>query len=279
MLFTEKRLVTPYLEIAGNITTFLNILFVELSKFSSGLSDFFPLPNTWSFCRLTGTSRVKSFSSCQTFFRSFGCYFQIIWELVRVSLLFWIPSLIFGFFMCLNCLRTFFTIMKTSNSCLFDNFCLRWVCMRSLFLLANQRFYQFHVFFWRNNPRLPWAMSSIHWTSLSEFFQYLLNRGKIQFFGWKVLPNFVSWPAFFFIIILNYFLIFIWKSHSFLLKTHTLSVSFWSVDESVTVKFVMEGCVTKNTMQCYATDNLVKEDFTLHRSSTERLQRVWKINF
>ena len=147
MLFTEKRLVTPYLEIAGNITTFLNILFVELSKFSSGLSDFFPLPNTWSFCRLTGTSRVKSFSSCQTFFRSFGCYFQIIWELVRVSLLFWIPSLIFGFFMCLNCLRTFFTVMKTSNSCLFDNFCLRWVCMRSLFLLANQRFYQFHVFF------------------------------------------------------------------------------------------------------------------------------------
>ena len=28
--------------------------------------------------------------------------------------------------------------------------------------------------------------------------------------------------------------------------THTLSVSFWSVDEQLIVKFVMQGYVTKN---------------------------------
>ena len=29
-------------------------------------------------------------------------------------------------------------------------------------------------------------------------------------------------------------------------------------------KFIMQGYVTKNAMQCYATENLVREDFTLH---------------
>ena len=34
---------------------------------------------------------------------------------------------------------------------------------------------------------------------------------------------------------------------------HTFSVSLWSLDEPGNVKFVMQGYVTKNAMQCYAT--------------------------
>ena len=58
----------PYQEIAAESVTFLDILFVEANKFSSGTSDYFLFPYTLAFCKLTGTSRVKSFSSCHTFF-------------------------------------------------------------------------------------------------------------------------------------------------------------------------------------------------------------------
>ena len=34
----KKRVITPYHEIAANTMTFLDILFVEQSKFSSGIS-------------------------------------------------------------------------------------------------------------------------------------------------------------------------------------------------------------------------------------------------
>ena len=68
LLFAKKFLVTRFDEIAVDTITFLDILFVNLSKFSSVISDFFPLPYTRSFVRLTVTSRLKSFSSCQTAF-------------------------------------------------------------------------------------------------------------------------------------------------------------------------------------------------------------------
>ena len=64
----KKGLVTPYNKIAADTITFLDIFCVKLSKFSSRMSDFIPLPYTQSFCRLTRTSRVKSFSSRQTAF-------------------------------------------------------------------------------------------------------------------------------------------------------------------------------------------------------------------
>ena len=46
-------------------------------------------------------------------------------------------------------------------------------------------------------------------------------------------------------------------------------------------KFVMQGYVTKNAMQCYATENLVREDLTLHciGQVQKDVQTVWKINF
>ena len=54
----------------------------------------------------------------------------------------------------------------------------------------------------------------------------------------------------------------------------TTSVSFWSVDELVTIRFVIYGYVTKNAVQCYAIENLAKEDFTLHRPSTIRCKSM-----
>ena len=64
----KKVLVKLYHEIAVDTMAFLDILFLKLSKFLSGISDLFLLPHTGSFYRLTGTSRVKSFSTCQTIF-------------------------------------------------------------------------------------------------------------------------------------------------------------------------------------------------------------------
>ena len=42
----KKGLVTPYHEIAEDTMSFLDTLFVKLSKFLSGISDFFPYPYT-----------------------------------------------------------------------------------------------------------------------------------------------------------------------------------------------------------------------------------------
>ena len=62
----KKGFEAPYQEIAAETLTFFEILFVDANKFSSGTSDFFPFPYTRSVCKLTGTSRVKSFSSYHT---------------------------------------------------------------------------------------------------------------------------------------------------------------------------------------------------------------------
>ena len=63
---TKNGFVAPIQEIAAEPTTFLDILFVDANKFSSGISDFFPLLYTWSFYKSTGTSRVKSLSIANT---------------------------------------------------------------------------------------------------------------------------------------------------------------------------------------------------------------------
>ena len=118
-LFTKKSLITPYSVIVADSMTFLDILFVKLSKFSSGMSDFFPLPYTRSVCGLTETSKVKPFSSCQTIF-------LIIWMLLsnlslrkpaRVSLLFRVSS--FTHLWCFQALELFkvyfFTILCSDD--------------------------------------------------------------------------------------------------------------------------------------------------------------------
>ena len=41
----------------------------------------------------------------------------------------------------------------------------------------------------------------------------------------------------------------------------------------------MQGYATKNAMECYTTENLVKADFTLHRSGIKKCTKSWKIIF
>ena len=109
----KKGLFKLYHEIAVDTMAFLGILFVKLSKFLSGISDLFLLPHTGSFYRLTGTSRVKSFSNCQTIFSDHKNL--SLMELAQVSLIFWVPSLIFDVFKPLNCLSFIFTILRIDD--------------------------------------------------------------------------------------------------------------------------------------------------------------------
>ena len=88
----KKMVVTPYHEIAADTMTFLDILLVELSKFSSGISDFFFFTIYMIVLQIDRTSRVKTFSSCQTVF-----------PIIQMFLLFWVPSHICGVFKHLNC--------------------------------------------------------------------------------------------------------------------------------------------------------------------------------
>ena len=90
--------------VARETINFLDILFVDANKFWSGTWDFFPFRYTRSFCKLNGTSRVKSFSSCDT-------VFSIMWLLrsnfpanamARAYLLLRHSSFILGFFTLLN---------------------------------------------------------------------------------------------------------------------------------------------------------------------------------
>ena len=59
---------TLYQEIVAEAINFLDILFVDANKFSSGASDFFPFSYTQSFCKLTAMSREKYYSSCHNAF-------------------------------------------------------------------------------------------------------------------------------------------------------------------------------------------------------------------
>ena len=93
-----------YQDIAAKTITFLDILFVDGNKFSSGTSIFFPFPYTRLFCKLTGTSRVKSFSSYHTVFsvmRVLRSNFSAN-VMARAYLLLRHPSFILGGFTLLN---------------------------------------------------------------------------------------------------------------------------------------------------------------------------------
>ena len=98
-IFIHKKnsFVAPYQEIAAETITFLDILFVDANKFSSGTSDFFPFPYTRAFCKLSGTSRVKSFSSCYTLPSNFSAY-----AIAPAYLLLRHSSFILGVFTLLN---------------------------------------------------------------------------------------------------------------------------------------------------------------------------------
>ena len=106
---------------------FLDILFVDLSKFSSRISDFFPLPYTRSFRRLTG---VTSFSSCQTvFFDHTHVTFKSFSKGASAgssSVSSHFTHFCCGFFKRLNCLRFLFFYYSPkwwpTDSCLFGDF-------------------------------------------------------------------------------------------------------------------------------------------------------------
>lgn len=66
----RKGFVKSYHESAADSITFLDMLFLKLSRFSSGIPDFFSLLYTRSLSRLTENSRVKFFSSSETVFQS-----------------------------------------------------------------------------------------------------------------------------------------------------------------------------------------------------------------
>ena len=71
---TKNDFVALYQKIAAETKTFLDILFVDAYKFSSGTSDFFLFPYIWSFYKLKGMRRAKSFLSGHT-------VFSIMWVL------------------------------------------------------------------------------------------------------------------------------------------------------------------------------------------------------
>ena len=107
-----KNLVTAYHKMVVDIMTFTDILFVELSTFSSEISHFFPLPYRRSFCRMTERSRLKSFSSYKNRFLVIRmllsklvlrepCRFLFCFEFLHSS----------GVFKCLNCLRFLFFLI------------------------------------------------------------------------------------------------------------------------------------------------------------------------
>ena len=157
--------------------TVLDILFVKLSEFSSGISDFFSLSYTQSFCRLVGASRVKSFSSCQTvFFYQTDITFKPFSK--GSSAGFSSVSNPFTHLWCFQAFESFNVYFFhhslywwLTDSYLFINFSWCQISMGPLFLWTNQLSYQIHVFFQENIPRSPWAMPFIYWTNLSEFFQ------------------------------------------------------------------------------------------------------------
>ena len=115
ILLTRKGLIRPCHEIEVDTVNFLDIFFVELSKFSSGISVSFSLPYTPSFCRLTRISRMKSFSSCQTVFFIMQMLLSnlSVREPARVFLFYFESFFTHGGFKPLNCLRSFFfTILR-----------------------------------------------------------------------------------------------------------------------------------------------------------------------
>ena len=73
-------------------------------------TDFFPFPYMRSFCKLTGTSRVKSFSSCHTLPSNFSAY-----AMAPAYLLLRHSSFILGVFTLLNWRKCLLFIIRLIN--------------------------------------------------------------------------------------------------------------------------------------------------------------------
>ena len=80
------------------------LFLISYSWTQTRTSDYFSFPYTWLFCKLTGTSRVKSFSSCHTDFSIMRvlCSKFSANAMVRSYLLLQYPSFISGVFTLLN---------------------------------------------------------------------------------------------------------------------------------------------------------------------------------
>ena len=89
--------------------TFLDILFVELSKFSSGISDFFPLPYTQLFWNRNFKSEIFSILP-NRFFDHTDFTFKSFFKGASAGFSFALtPFIICGVFKRLNCSRLFFS--------------------------------------------------------------------------------------------------------------------------------------------------------------------------
>ena len=80
------------------------LFLISYSWTQTRTSDYFSFPYTWLFCKLTGTSRVKSFSSCHTDFSIMRvlCSKFSANAMVQSYLLLQYPSFISGVFTLLN---------------------------------------------------------------------------------------------------------------------------------------------------------------------------------
>ena len=109
--------------------------------------------------RLTRTSRMKSFSSCQTVFSIIRMLLSDLSQRgpARVSLLFRVFSLICGVFKRLNCLNFFspFSILITDRFLFVQQFLRVLNAYGATLPVSKQLFYQIHVFFRRNSPKPP----------------------------------------------------------------------------------------------------------------------------
>ena len=132
----KKMVVTPYHEIAADTMTFLDILLVELSKFSSGISDFFffyhihDRPADWQDFKSENFFILPNRFSNHTDVSSVLSPFPHLWCFQALELLRFL----------------FFTILHIDDQlihvCLTTSLDVKCVCMRPLFLWANQLFYQ-----------------------------------------------------------------------------------------------------------------------------------------
>ena len=134
----KKGLVTPYHEIPVNTMNFFYIFLVKQRKFSSGISDFFPLSYTHFFFYLGFLSRtftihrtageggghsINSSSLLLPASQTLGK------EPVRVFPLFQVHSLICGVFKRVNCLRFLFSLFSVLKT---------WFILNHVFYPLNQ---------------------------------------------------------------------------------------------------------------------------------------------
>ena len=197
---------------------FLEIFFVDANKFSFGSSDFFPFSYTRSFCKLTGTSRVKYFSSCHTVFS----VMQVISlnfsanAMAQAYRLFQYQSFILR--VCtLSTWRKFlpFIILLIDERLIPDCSAI-WrgagVCMWSFFLRTNQFFNLIDIFFSCYWPRSTRIFFSIRGTTIFKTFQKPFYRCLTPVFWWLAFPNVYTQTTLFLQNNLEWWFCF-WKHH------------------------------------------------------------------